>query len=200
MNPFETKGRGSRLAELARARTLDRNPKQPENLEATAIEHAQAMVAPYMPTQPLKSIPRALETTRLATPSPYVLELELPCDECGGAGFDPGGIDPWGPEPCPACLGAGTQRIIRNYLAEALRIAGNPECSVPVERAHLVAIVEYCRQAVSAVVSLPDVPERPRTEPVLKRPVRHRRSRTQSHEVTQIKRRKRNVDFSPQRT
>lgn len=132
---------------------------------------------------------------------PYILEFELACDECGGSGFDQGGIDPWGTEPCPACHGAGTQRITKNYLAEALRIAASPECLVPVERAHLVAIVQYCRQAVSAAMGLPEVPEPARTQPVLKRSVRHRRAdAARTHRVTQIKRRKRNVEISPQRT
>ena len=39
----------------------------------------------------------------------------------------PGGIDPWGPEVCPKCQGAKTQRITRNYLAEAFQIAANPD-------------------------------------------------------------------------
>ena len=62
-------------------------------------------------------------TAQLEALTNYTVDLELSCDECGGSGFDPGGIDPWGPEPCPACRGAGTQRIAKNYLAEALRIA-----------------------------------------------------------------------------
>jgi hypothetical protein len=132
--------------------------------------------------------------------SPYIVELELPCDECGGSGFDPGGIDPWGPEPCPVCHGARTQTITKNYLAEAFRIAGNPECRVPVERVHLVAIIQYCRQIVSAVAGLPDVRKLARTRPGLKKSVRHGRGRSPSDEVTQIKRRKKNVDIGPQRT
>jgi hypothetical protein len=131
--------------------------------------------------------------------SPYTVELDLPCDECGGSGFDPGGIDPWGPDLCPACHGAKTQKITRNYLAEAFRIAGNPECLVPVERAHLVAIVQYCRQAVNAVVGLPQIPEHPQNQAQHRRSPRHRRGRSQSHKVTEIERRKRNVDISPQR-
>lgn len=122
---------------------------------------------------------RMTNTVRLETLAPYMIELELLCDDCGGSGFDPRGIDPWGPEPCTACQGAGTKRITKNYLAEALRIAGNPECQVPVERAHLVAIVHYCRQAVSAVVSLPETPEPVQAR--LKRSPRHCRSRKHSH-------------------
>jgi hypothetical protein len=86
-----------------------------------------------------------------------MMEVEMNCEECGGSGFDPGGIDPWGPEPCPTCHGAKTQRITRNYLAEAFQIAANPESTRPVERQHLVAVIQHCREAVSALVSLPAV-------------------------------------------
>lgn len=89
----------------------------------------------------------------------YAVELEVHCDECGGSGYDPGGIDPWGPELCPKCHGAKTQTITRNYLAEAFRIAANPDNLRPVERLHLVAIIQHCRQVVSALMSLPEVPE-----------------------------------------
>jgi hypothetical protein len=130
---------------------------------------------------------------------PFIIEIEVNCDECGGSGYDPGGIDPWGPDLCPACHGAKTQKITRNYLAEAFQIAANPESTRPVERQHLVAIVQYCREAVSAVVGLPELPEHARTRPALKRSVRRSRSRSQSHTVTQIARRKTNVDISPQR-
>jgi hypothetical protein len=121
------------------------------------------------------------------------------CSECGGSGLDPGGIDPWGPEPCPVCHGAGTQKVTKNYLAEAFRIVGNPQCAMPVEHAHLVAIVQYCRQIVSAVVGLPEVPRQAQGR--LKTSLIHSRARVaHTHAVTQIKRRKRNVDIRPQRT
>jgi len=131
---------------------------------------------------------------------PFIIEQEIPCDECGGSGFDPGSIDPWGPESCPACHGAKTQKITRNYLAEAFRNAANPESTRPVERLHLVAIVQYCREAVRAVVGLPEVLERPKAHAPHKSSSRHSRSRFQSQKVTQIERRKKNVDISPQRT
>jgi hypothetical protein len=129
----------------------------------------------------------------------YVLEVESDCEECGGSGFDPGGIDPWGPEPCPVCHGAGTQRVTKNYLAEALRIAGNPECTVPVERAHVVAIVQYCRKVVGAAMCRPKATA-PKREPVVSKAFRHSRRGAQTRNVIQFKRRKRNVDISPQRT
>jgi hypothetical protein len=89
----------------------------------------------------------------------YVAEVEVNCDECGGSGYDPGSLDPWGPEVCPVCHGAKTQTITRNYLAEAFQIASNPDSLRPIERLHLVAIIQHCRQAVSALMSLPEVPE-----------------------------------------
>ena len=87
---------------------------------------------------------------------PYTVEVEMDCEECGGSGYDPGGIDPWGPEPCPVCHGAKTQTVVRNYLAEAFRIAADPGTTRPVERQHLVAIIQYCRELVSAFASLRD--------------------------------------------
>ena len=44
-------------------------------------------------------------------PHTYMREVEVNCEECGGSGFDPGGIDPWGPEVCPKCKGGKTERI-----------------------------------------------------------------------------------------
>jgi len=92
-----------------------------------------------------------------ATHAQYVMAIEINCEECGGSGFDPGGIDPWGPEVCPKCRGAKTQIITRNYLAEAFQIAANPDSTRPIERQHLVAVIQHCREAVSALVSLPEV-------------------------------------------
>ncbi len=147
-----------------------------------------------------KPVARLLETANPEILMPYIMQVEVNCDECGGSGFDPGGIDPWGPESCPACHGAKAQKITRNYLAEAFRIAANPESTRPVERQHLVAVVQYCREAVSAVVGLPEVLERPQTHAQHKNSSTQSRSRLQSKEVTQIERRKKNVDISPQPT
>lgn len=143
-----------------------------EDLKEAAMERPE-----HQPAGIVTRITRSSAGNISQKVAPFVVEHEFQCDECGGSGFDPGGIDPWGPEPCPVCRGKGTQRITKNYLAEALRIAANPECLLPVERAHLVAIVQYCRQAVSAVMGLPEVPEPARTQPVGKRSARHSRSR-----------------------
>ncbi len=130
---------------------------------------------------------------------PYILEVEANCEECGGSGYDPGGIDPWGPEPCRVCHGTKTQRTIRNYLAEALRIAGNPVCTVPVERAHLVAIVQYCRKLVGAAMCRPQTPALERA-PTCPKAAGHRSRASHMHKVIHFKRRKKNVGISPQRT
>ena len=122
---------------------------------------------------------------------PYSMEREVACDECGGSGFDPGGLDPWGPEPCPACHGARTQRIVRNFLAEAFQIAANPDSTRPVERQHLVAVIQHCREAVSALVVLPELTG-PRSDD-------HAEPRGSAKPITHFKRRKPNVTFSPQR-
>jgi hypothetical protein len=152
-------------------------------------------------SRPSKSREQALEIARPQMQAPYIVEGEVDGDECGGSGFDPGGIDPWGPEPCPACHGWGTQRVTKNYLAEAFRIVGNPKCIMPAERAHLVAIVQYCRQVVSAAVSSPRGPERDQDRTDLKSSPRHRRVKAaHRYPVIPFRRRKRNVDISPQRT
>jgi hypothetical protein len=33
---------------------------------------------------------------------------ELDCEDCGGTGIDPGGLDPFG-EICPSCQGLGKE-------------------------------------------------------------------------------------------
>jgi hypothetical protein len=167
--------------------------------EKTPVDRAKIIAGLDMPNRPPTPAGRVVETRRPAKPAPYVLEIDLPCDGCGGSGFDPGGIDPWGPEPCPVCHGTGTQKVTKNYLAEALRIAGNPECTVPLERAHLVAIVQYCRQVVDAAMCRPKATA-PKREPVFFKASRHSRRAARTRKVIQFKRRKRNVDIRPQRT
>ena len=126
-------------------------------------EHSGALTRRFNTVKPAKSRRRRKPVSRAFTDihpqnfSRYIVEVEVNCDECGGSGFDPGGIDPWGPEPCRVCHGARKQRILRNYLAEAFQIAANPESVRPVERQHLIAIIQHCREAVSALVSLPEI-------------------------------------------
>jgi hypothetical protein len=159
ISPFQADERYLKTPEVARIQALGRNPNGfvPENLEGPPNDHVEAIAAPYLPASPLKPASKRAEIAGPETHPPYVLEIEVNCDECGGSGFDPGGIDPWESEPCLACQGAKTQKITRNYLAEAFQIAVNPESTRPVERQHLVAVIQHCREAVSALVSLPEV-------------------------------------------
>jgi hypothetical protein len=123
--------------------------------------------------------------------APYIVEVEVNCDECGGSGFDPGGVDPWGPEPCPACHGAKTHKMTRNFLAEAFQIAANPESTRTVERQHLVAIIQHCRELVSALVALPEVVPEPLENPAA--------PRGSAKPMTHVRRRKHEITFRPQR-
>ena len=61
------------------------------------------------------------------------------------------------PEDCSACHGTGKETILRNYLAEAFRIAANPQANLQLERAHLVALTAYARQTVNALMSVQEV-------------------------------------------
>ena len=166
-----------------------------ENLKESPIKLTQPQSA-RMPTGITRSSVRQISGIVV----PFVIEQEIPCEDCGGTGRDIGALDPWDGEVCSHCAGSGREMVIRNYLAEAFQIAANPESTRPVERAHLVAIVQYCRQSVSAVIGLPEIPERAQTHAQRKSSFRHSRDRSQSQKITQIERRKKNVDISPQRT
>ena len=91
--------------------------------------------SPRMPAQ------RAAEPIAV---SPFVVEEEIDCQDCGGRGYDVGGLSPNEFEYCPSCLGSCKQLIMRNYLTEAFQIVAgeNPK---PTERAHVVALVAYAR-------------------------------------------------------
>jgi hypothetical protein len=117
------------------------------DLERIPTEHPNGM----------QSVPAPVRTVLAITKPPYITEVEVNCDECVGSGFDPGGLDPWGPELCPVCQGAKTQRITRNFLAEAFQIAANQESTRSIERQHLIAMIQHCRETVSALMVLPEV-------------------------------------------
>ena len=103
--------------------------------------------------------PPARATTIAPEPLPPFSDLtEINCQDCGGKGYDPGSVNPRAPEECPTCHGSGKETVLRNYLAEAFRIAADPEADLRLERAHLVALTAYARQTVSALLmSLPEV-------------------------------------------
>jgi hypothetical protein len=152
-----------------------------EEIQRSPIEQDDrpALVRKGVATAPAQTLP------------PYIVEVEVNCEECGGSGFDPGGVDPWGPEPCVVCRGSKTQRTVRNFLAEAFQIAAKPESSRQVERQHLVAIIHHCRELVSALVILPEVARGRSDDPA--------EPYGSAKPITHFKRRKHEITFSPQR-
>jgi hypothetical protein len=105
-----------------------------------------------------RRIPAGKATSVALEPLPPLSDLvEIDCQDCGGGGNDPGGLNPHEPEDCPTCHGTGKETILRNYLAEAFRIAANPESELQLERAHLVALKAYALQTVSALMSVQEV-------------------------------------------
>jgi hypothetical protein len=103
-------------------------------------------------------IPPGRATTVAPEPLPPFSDLvEIDCQDCGGRGYDPSSINPQEAEDCSACHGTGKETILRNYLAEAFRIAANPQANLQLERAHLVALTAYARQTVNALMSIQEV-------------------------------------------
>jgi DnaJ-class molecular chaperone len=90
-----------------------------------------------------------LEESR--TKPPFVVKVEQNCEDCGGSGKDRGSLSPIDPEECPVCHGSGKQVIVRNYLAEAFRIAAGTS-SLVAQREHLKAVIQHCRSLVGAVM------------------------------------------------
>ena len=106
--------------------------------------------------------PRPIPPSRAAAASqeplpPFSALTEVACQDCGGMGYDPCGVNFREPDDCPSCHGSGKETILRNYLAEAFRIAADPEIKLELERAHLVALTAYARQTVSALMSLQEL-------------------------------------------
>jgi hypothetical protein len=103
-------------------------------------------------------IPVGRATTVASEPLPPFSDLvEIDCQDCGGKRYDPGAINTKESEDCSACHGTGKETILRNYLAEAFRIAANPQVNLQLERAHLVALTAYARQTVNALMSIQEV-------------------------------------------
>jgi hypothetical protein len=89
--------------------------------------------------------------------SPYVIEVEEECQDCGGSRYDYGSLSPIEPEECPACLGSGKQVTVHNYyLAEALRIAAG-KSSMLAQREHLQAVIQHCRSLVGALMAISEI-------------------------------------------
>jgi hypothetical protein len=114
------------------------------------------LVAPRKPAQSIT------QPTPLPPPTgteQFIRSVEQECPECLGSGRDSASVDllAFDAPDCPECAGSGRAIVTRNYLAEALAIAANPDSTRVVEREHLVAIIIWARQFVSASLMLPDV-------------------------------------------
>jgi hypothetical protein len=72
---------------------------------------------------------RVTEHASAAVP-PFSDLVEINCQDCGGGGDDPGSVNPREPENCSTCHGSGKETILRSYLAEAFRIAADPETNL----------------------------------------------------------------------
>ena len=94
--------------------------------------------------------------TDARTKPPFVVRVEGACEDCGGSGYNPGSLHPMEPEECRRCHGSGKQIVVRNYLAEALRIATGNSPIVP-QPEHLQAIIEHCRGLVAALMIIADI-------------------------------------------
>lgn len=87
------------------------------------------------------------------TRPPFVARVEEKCEDCGGAGYDWGSLRPMDPAICPTCQGSGTQTVVRNYLAEALRIAAGKSSRLA-QREHLEAVIQHFRDLVGALIAI----------------------------------------------
>lgn len=97
----------------------------------------------------------AFEEPVYPRPNRFVVRVEEEREQCGGSGNDCGSLSPIEPEECPACHGSGKQVVVRNYLAEALRIAAGKSAATP-QREHLEAIIQHCRSLVGALMVIAD--------------------------------------------
>ena len=89
-------------------------------------------------------------------PERFIVRTEGQCEDCGGSGYDRGSVHPMEPEDCPTCHGSGKQVVVRNYLAEALRIAAGGS-SIAAQREHLQAVIQHCRGLLGALMSIADI-------------------------------------------
>jgi hypothetical protein len=132
-----------------------------ERLNEHPVECAAAIATQHKSPRPRRAVRGAkvaLDRHAVSeSASPFVVEQEIACEECGGSGRDIGSLDPWDGDVCEKCAGTGRQTITRNYLAEAFQISANPDSIRPVERQHLVAVIQHCREIVGALMSFPEV-------------------------------------------
>lgn len=136
MNHLQTERRAMQRAEQLHSRDarLDRSSAPPESGLTTSEVDAIARMHPG----PIE---------RFHQP-PFAIPEVIPCQDCGGNGIERGGLTREG-EVCRSCKGTKEETILRNYLAESLRIAAG-QLEAPVTKRHLAAIVAYARDVVTA--------------------------------------------------
>lgn len=114
------------------------------------------------PSNTTESVRRTFENSGVLplddsrTKPPFVIRIEEKCEDCGGSGYDWGSLRPMDPEVCSTCHGSGQQMVVRNYLAEALRITAG-KSSIPAQREHLEAVIQHCRGLVGALMAIADI-------------------------------------------
>jgi len=133
------------------------SPEWLKELIAQDSEQSRGIATPSpLPRKPMTTI-----STRPLLPQPgieqFIRAVEEDCKDCAGTGRDIGAIDPWDGSECSNCRGTGREIVMRNYLSEAFAIASNPHSTRVIEREHLVVVIQYARQFVSAAISLPEV-------------------------------------------
>jgi len=84
----------------------------PTVISPAKVTEALAMSAPppksaAMGTENIYS--RHQDVITIGVAFPFVVQQEIACEECGGSGFDPGGIDPW------------AQKYVQNATAQKRR-------------------------------------------------------------------------------
>ena len=83
---------------------------------------------------------------------PYTVETTVECEDCSGTGTNLYNSNPFEWEPCEGhgCID-GKVKVMRQYLAEAFRIAAGEK--ITVEAGHLTALTAYARATVSALMA-----------------------------------------------
>lgn len=102
-NAFQREERQIRDAEQSNAQRLGSDPK-------TMLSFAPC-------PQSGAVLPKPMATAReLGQPVPDDM-VEMQCDACGGTGWDPGSLDPFG-EYCPTCQGSKVEYVSLKKLIE----------------------------------------------------------------------------------
>lgn len=129
----------------------------PEILQSAPEPQEQASeLVRKAPTQNKEWFARVMDRRRaiqeIEECPPYTVEVETVCEDCDGTGRDRYSSNPFEFEPCDAQgCNDGKVKVMRQYLAEAFRIAAGEQ--ITVEAGHLTALTAYARATVSALMA-----------------------------------------------